>query len=238
MLKVYPACRTASGGTTRTRSTRTCWTSSAAEPPGSYRAGTAHRSHRPACAPPFRSAAPGPLARDHELGVPVGPVRVRRADALLVLAVRGLGASHGRRPARGRAVRRGPGPIRPGSRFVTSWSSQLLPSGPSKVANSCRSRARARARPPGRSCCRLELRPRRAGVNVSLTGRPARPQLRGAGLDVVDHEIQAVGRARGRPSSAAAPNWIEHPDPGGVNCTMRTPLSNERSASSRQPSPP
>ena len=32
------------------------------------------------------------------------------------------------------------------------------------------------------------------------------------------------------------PNCTEHPDPGGVNCTTRKPLSNGKSASSRHPS--
>ena len=32
------------------------------------------------------------------------------------------------------------------------------------------------------------------------------------------------------------PNWIEQADPGGVNWTIRKPLSNEKSASSLQPS--
>jgi hypothetical protein len=31
------------------------------------------------------------------------------------------------------------------------------------------------------------------------------------------------------------PNWIEHAEPGGVNWTTRKPLSNGKSASSRQP---
>jgi len=32
------------------------------------------------------------------------------------------------------------------------------------------------------------------------------------------------------------PNWTELPEPGGVNCTTRKPLSKEKSASSRHPS--
>src|SRR5580704_1779777 len=35
------------------------------------------------------------LFRNHISGVPVGPVRIGRAGAFLVLAVRGLGAAHG-----------------------------------------------------------------------------------------------------------------------------------------------
>ena len=31
------------------------------------------------------------------------------------------------------------------------------------------------------------------------------------------------------------PNWIEHPEPGGVNWTTRKPLSKAKSASSRHP---
>ena len=34
------------------------------------------------------------------------------------------------------------------------------------------------------------------------------------------------------------PNWIEHPEPGGVNWTTRKPLSKGKSASSLHPSLP
>ena len=74
------------------------------------------------------------LLRHHILGVPVGPVRVALAGALLVLAVGGL-----RTPKRARQIARGAERVaarsmRPGSRVVTSCSSHPLPSGSLNVA--------------------------------------------------------------------------------------------------------
>ena len=60
-------------------------------------------------------------------------------------------------------------------------------------------------------------------------------ELGAGGLDVGDDEVQTLDE----PGAAAVmpvPKMIEHPEPGGVNCTIRKPLSKGKSASSRQPS--
>ena len=75
------------------------------------------------------------LLAHHVLGVPIRPVGVRRTDPLLVLAVGGRRTSE--RAARSLADTKlvVVGSIRPGSRVVTSWNSQALPSGSLIVAN-------------------------------------------------------------------------------------------------------
>ena len=80
------------------------------------------------------AAARRPLA-DHVLRVPVRPVCVALARALLVLAVRGCGAAQrlASSPAASYVARRRV--TRPGSRAVISCSSQPLPSGSLNVAN-------------------------------------------------------------------------------------------------------
>ena len=50
---------------------------------------------------------------------------------------------------------------------------------------------------------------------------------------------ETTSRFMAEPGAAGVrpvPNWIEHPDPGGVNCTIRK-VSVARSASSRHPRP-
>jgi len=56
-------------------------------------------------------------------------------------------------------------------------------------------------------------------------------------LDIGDDQVETLAE----PGSAQVifvPNWIEHPEPGGVNWTTRKPLSNGKSASSLHPSLP
>jgi hypothetical protein len=75
------------------------------------------------------------LLAHHILGVPVGPVRISLAGALLVLPVGGLA----RRSALARSLAE-PNEVaaesmRPGSRVVISCNSQPLPSGSRNEAN-------------------------------------------------------------------------------------------------------
>ena len=80
-----------------------------------------------------RQLRPGVL-RHHVRGVPVGPVRVALPGALLVFAVGGLCTPKplARSAVEANAV--SAALIRPGSRVVTSCSSQPLPSGSLNVA--------------------------------------------------------------------------------------------------------
>ena len=74
------------------------------------------------------------LLRNHVGSIPIGPVLVPPADTLLVLAMR-----RGRAPKCGGEItveaKVALASTRPGNRTVSSWSSQLLPSGSLNDAN-------------------------------------------------------------------------------------------------------
>ena len=60
-----------------------------------------------------------------------------------------------------------------------------------------------------------------------------------AGAALRGHRLRStlslLGVAIGVASVILLPNWTEAPEPGGVNCTTRKPLSNAKSASSLHP---
>ncbi len=75
-------------------------------PPTSSRSTTATRGQRRSAVLAGRPAAENDLLRHHVLGVPVGPVRISRADALLMLTVGGRRAPHRARQVARRPKRR------------------------------------------------------------------------------------------------------------------------------------
>ena len=87
-----------------------------------------------------------------------------------------------------------------------------------------------------------------AGVELELfevgEGPPILYLHNGGGFDP-EHEFVRLLSTRHRliaPShpgfgQSTLPDWIDAPEPGGVNCTTRKPLSKGKSASSRHPRP-
>src|SRR6266540_3471167 len=131
------------------------------------------------------------LLAHHVVGVPVGPVRVCRADALLVLAVGGRRAPHrARQVACGAERSRGrvDAPGKPGGDFLEQPAVAV----------------------------RVAERGERE-VAAMLGIRTADPAVR-AGVEDLAH-LDAGGDQPdpGAADVRFGPNWTEHPEPGGVN---------------------
>src|SRR5262249_2030311 len=101
-----------------------------------------------------------------------------------------------------------PGSIRPGSRVVTSWTTQLLPSG---SLNEISERELARS---GSWPLSGPFGPR---WNISLTSTPAATSSSRARMmsETIRYPLPEPGAADVRFS----PNWSEHAEPGGVSWT-------------------
>ena len=174
----------------------------------------------------------------HVLGVPVRPVRVGLAGALLVLAVRAAArrSALARSAAEANVVSVGvdaPGQPRRDLLEQPAVAVRVAERGERAVAGVLgRGAADATARAVG-----LEPSARRRVVEHLADLDAARGELVARGLDVGDDQVQALGRAR-RGRRESVPNWIEHPEPGGVNWTTRKSSPTAKSASSRQPRPP
>ena len=75
-----------------------------------------------------------------------------------------------------------------------------------------------------------------AGVIDQYLKRRPSPRRRSAGQPRRDFLQQPAVAIRVAERGEVAPNWIELPEPGGVNWTIQTPLSKGKSASSLHPS--
>jgi hypothetical protein len=127
-----------------------------------------------------------------------------------------------------------PTSIRPGSRSVISWKSQVLPSGSLNDANElyvAPSGAGPGARSPG-----WKRSPSAPSWNTSETATPRAATASRAAWMSETTRYTSVAEPGGAVVTFA-PNWIEHADPGGVNCTIRNPWSSSKSASNRQSRP-
>ncbi len=172
--------------------------------------------------------APG-FARDHVRRVPVPPV-VRRGDGLE------------RAVMQGRLVQQiSPGgDVRAGLPFPAGEPGRDLLEQPAVAIRVAERRVRGVRAPP------LRVGPRDARVRFAGLARlplvvvhladvhAAADEIGPGSFDVLDgkeHPVHAPGSDAVRP----VPKWIEHPEWGGVNCTIRKSSPTARSASSRQP---
>src|SRR3984957_17705484 len=139
-----------------------------------------------------RQFRPG-LLRDHVPGVPVGPVRVRSADALLVLTVSDRRSPHRARQIAGGSERRRRGVDPPGQAGADlleqpAIAVRVAERGERAVAGVVgRGTADLAGRPAG-----LELSPRRPGVKDLTDLRPERGKLFARRVDVGDDQVQAL----------------------------------------------
>src|SRR4051794_27874526 len=122
--------------------------------------------------------------------------------------------------------------IRPGSRVVISCTSQELPSGSLKDANEPYV-PRSVAAPDTRSSA-WKRSPSDRSWNTSETATPraASPSRAAWASDTIRYTFVAEP---GGADVTFVPNWTEHAEPGGVNCTIRKRSPSAASASSRQP---
>src|SRR3954447_4707540 len=112
---------------------------------------------------------------------------------------------------------------RPGSRVVTSWSSQPLPSGSLNDAYAKYERPGESGNPGGFGC---------SSTSLTSTPRLIRSS-RAASMSLTAR--YNLSRDPGSIAVKPFPKWIEHCECGGVICTNRTSSPAVKSASSRHP---